>query len=824
MNTLTAKINEIRPLFFEYLPQMFPAMGFRRINAKTMGSEYHIDGTNGTGKKADRTYFKADYPFKLHDTTRSTSEDILTKYQQEHGYKDLWDAVTALCNMMGVTPPERSVEAEKAYRERQTKLSLFEASAKRQAEALRSEEGRATYNYLIARGWTEDEISRAIDANRVGYISEAEAQAIGAPTGIGRGGYTLSIPYYTSGEITTFKYRTITPTEGLPKYKLHGGSKEGLYNLYPTQRKSERVIVVEGELDALRAELNGIDGVVATSGNGLTENLLNTAVRRGFNKVTLLLDADNAGAEFCANSISVANKKGIAVLVAVLPASAKDTDEYFSKGGTKEGLSDIIKNAYKAGRWKVNHIITEYKKKYGEDLTDEQAHELTERIIDFVCEIPDPAERDLASSEYSYQIGGMITAEAILAKANKKREAQMVVQRDKEVKAGLAKAYEEAKNGNIQTALSLMEDVQEANKQKTTAEKYSFLLKPITEAGFAEAMKNKAEGIETEWQLENPNRKGEFYPLRLPAGAITMVVAPTSHGKSTILQNLALQTLKAEGEGVILYFSYEEDKEAVTMQFLNKYAGIEVCRNYDNKRSNNLDAIRHYWTSKDGDATKFFQSTAIAPFEEMKGKFFRDVLENGKLLIYDADLYAYDLAEAVKFVQTQQKVKAVFVDYVQLLYIEGNKKARSEELMEICKVLMSLSITANVPVIVSAQANREVRSPLDMSNQRIADASGLEKSANNILFVWNTDFGAERSENTKDLKEWEDKHTKLGKEHGGGKMFIKQTKNRGGVVNLEATLNYNGNTGRVTQIGVPPQQDKQQPQKGNKAVITEELF
>ena len=72
-------------------------------------------------------------------------------------------------------------------------------------------------------------------------------------------------------------------------------------------------------------------------------------------------------------------------------------------------------------------------------------------------------------------------------------------------------------------------------------------------------------------------------------------MAPTSHGKSTLLQNIALQIAKAEGEGTTLYFTFEEDGDSVTLQLLNKYIGEELCKNYSSSHSNNLRAITHYF-------------------------------------------------------------------------------------------------------------------------------------------------------------------------------------------------------------------------------------
>ena len=97
---------------------------------------------------------------------------------------------------------------------------------------------------------------------------------------------------------------------------------------------------------------------------------------------------------------------------------------------------------------------------------------------------------------------------------------------------------------------------------------------------------------------------------------------------------------------------------------------------------------------------------------------------------------------------------------------------------------------------MAAQANREVTSPLEMHSQKIAEAADLERIANKILFIWNSNFTAQKSKDSKSEIEAFEKRTgiKLG---NGGKIYAKLTKNRGGVVNIEATLDYNGNTGVI---------------------------
>ena len=96
-----------------------------------------------------------------------------------------------------------------------------------------------------------------------------------------------------------------------------------------------------------------------------------------------------------------------------------------------------------------------------------------------------------------------------------------------------------------------------------------------------------------------------------------------------------------------------------------------------------------------------------------------------------------------------------------------------------------------------------------MHSQKIAEAADLERIANKILFIWNSNFAAQKSKDSKSEIEAFEKRTRI-KLGCGGRIYAKLTKNRGGVVNLEAVLRYNGNTG-VIKPNCNEEQDEDSP-------------
>ena len=114
----------------------------------------------------------------------------------------------------------------------------------------------------------------------------------------------------------------------------------------------------------------------------------------------------------------------------------------------------------------------------------------------------------------------------------------------------------------------------------------------------------------------------------------------------------------------------------------------------------------------------------------------KEIIEAGKLRIYDSDFYSDELVDAIRFVSRKLRVKAVFIDYVQLLYKQGGSKLqRNEELKAIAKSLRELAKEAKLPIVLSAQLNREAKSPTEMFSQNIADSADLRKAS-----VWSSEL------------------------------------------------------------------------------------
>lgn len=795
MNDLFHFINdELKPSLWNHIPTLFPYMDFKLIRGKWQ-SKKHYDGTEGTGDKQDRSVITPTKPYAIWDNTRQEYKEIFALYKEQNNLTT-WEAVTQLCTIVGIPEPETTQEAKEYYKRSEERRNTLEESAKRQRAALFfSPEGAETLNYLRSRGWTDEEIKKA----ELGYISPDEATTIDAQKSIGDY-YTLSIPLRSGSRIYGFKFRTIKTDGAKDKYTYLHGTSKNLFNLTGIKQTDGEIVVVEGELDALHAQVKGISGVVATSGGGLTAELLQAALQRGIKRITLLFDKDERGEKFVTDSISVAWENHISVLVATYPEETlpdgtkiHDTDEYL-RAHTPEDLKSLIGNAKRSGTYLLESLINEAIEANGgaDNIKDTIERELTHKVYSLANSTPDQTERDLILSMYSNYIGNAISKEALQAVADEERARADSLQKKQQATEASNKAASLLKDGKVDEALSVMGEAATNLKQIGAKQKYSSLLALPSESSLSNRMKNKQGELPTLYEFEHPTTH-EKERFTLPSGAITFVVAPTSHGKSTLLQNLALQVTKSSHDGAVLYFTFEEEGDSVTLQLLNKYMDEELCRNYSSTTSNNLRAITHYYRTGED---RYIAKEKLSVFHQKLNTFMTSLYDSGKLRLYYEDYDSNELIEAIRFISSQTKVKAVFIDYIQLLSKNGCRLQRTEELKAICKDLKNLCVSTQLPIVVAAQANREVTSPLEMHSQKIAEAADLERIANKILFIWNSNFAAQKSKDSK--SEIETFETRTGIKLGeGGKIYAKLTKNRGGVVNLEAVLEYNGNTGVI---------------------------
>lgn len=807
MNALTDFIlYELYPALYERMDSAFPLMDFKRKGGD-WHSSHKLNGELSYPYREDKTVVTKRVPTRALEQG-GESLSLVDLYLRLAGLPtnlkgaELVEAIRPLASICGLSIPEVDTEKYRAYKERQDKL---EKAASAMSLALFSPEGASTLRYLTEeRGYTTEEVL----AMGLGYCSEAIAKELeGAPYGAGTT-YTLAIPYRSGGRIHGFKLRAISPdvkpkyknTEGLPKK----ASLFGLTGLKLTGdgEKDRDLTIVEGELDALRAQIRGVENVVASAGLDVAEEALAEAKRRGVKRITLLVDVEEtkekqeAKEGKISSALHTIGASGLVPLVAVLPASTDgekvDVDSYLNEHGREE-LQKVIDGAQTGANYLYYRIYEKAVARQGGEptITDKAYNDYKEETIALLndVEVVSPVDRDIILSLFARSTDGAgITKEALQAEADARKRAEDKLRQERKAKELLEKASKLAQDGEVEESLRLLaENAPEVRKIAKEAEYASLLATPTAES-IREKLRTRPEGIQTGYVF---SKRGRAERLVLPAGALTLIAAPTTHGKSTLLRNLALQTAGNGDEGTVLYFSFEEDMESTVVELVNTYVGLELTT--PSRDYNNLTTIAQYYRDN---STRYIKHEAEATFKEKEAEFMRDYIEAGKLRIYDNDYTSNELIDAIKYIARSVKVKAVFVDYVQLLYREGNRLQRNEELKEIAKELRQTAKGLKLPIVLAAQLNRDAKSPTEMHSQNIADSADLEREANKVLLLWNSAFNPTNGNAYEANKIEAEKRPELGSE---GQIYAKLSKNRGGIPSIDALLNFNGNTGKIEE-------------------------
>ena len=184
--------------------------------------------------------------------------------------------------------------------------------------------GRALVDFLTKRGFTKKEIEDAGLVNR-----------FGGDLFKGR----MTVPLMdVSGRVIGFTARIIEKDENSPKYLntpetiLYNKGRHifGLSQAKDAIRRSEFVVVVEGNMDVISSHQAGVCEAVATAGTAMTEMHLKSFARMT-NDIRLAYDGDEAGVRAAERAISMASKFGIYLSVIDDYHGCKDADELIQK-------------------------------------------------------------------------------------------------------------------------------------------------------------------------------------------------------------------------------------------------------------------------------------------------------------------------------------------------------------------------------------------------------------------------------------------------------------------------------------------------------------
>ena len=807
MSSITDWIKyELYPTLFERVDTALPEFSFRRRGRNWVSSN-RLKITGEEGDSIGKVYVWETAPGFIKDFTRETSS--IVDYVMRRDGVEFIQAVKTLADVVGLQLPKGDFNQEgyQGYREKATILEdcnsyfiycLENSTGADEIKAYLSSRGYSDedikamelgyipsqdklFKYLLGKGYSQSLIDTALQTTREGEYKPL-SKGIGST-------HRLTIPYRSGGSVRGFKFRATG--EATPKYLNSTGLDRigGFFNLSGVKGDKD-IVIVEGELDSLSATARGIDNVVATGGSSIAPDQVKDAIKRGAKSFTICFDRDpgrEADTSKKINSvIKVILGEGVnRIYIVTLPSSGDkkvDPDSLIRESGV-EAFREALREALPYYEYSLQETLNKYGKIEEERaLQPKDIDNLLDEVVETASQIPDATDRDrykhlFTSLEAIKALG--ISEESLSITVDRLTSTRDKEAQDAELKKLLSKATQLQDKGETDKALDLLEGKIKEVKLKDKATEFSNLTLPAKEDELRERQANKPESISSGYTIGGED-------LLLPSGAISVFTAPTSHGKTTFLINLALNIATATPDKETYLFSYEEDADSVLFNTLNTYLDEEIS-------SNNRRTIRSYFTTG---STEYIKSQSRDYFTAKKDEFFRELMETRRLNIHYSSYNSDTLIEAIRYLHKHAKPGAILIDYIQLLNLpEGKYKtySRQEEIKEICIALKDVAVETGLPIILGAQFNREVVNQLRLHPTKIGEAGDIERIANLIVGFWNNNFQQLATEG--ELKE-------IGS-ITPDTLYTTILKNRGGRVGLTELLSFNGNTGKIKNSNTP---------------------
>lgn len=311
------------PQLYENLDKVFPEFSFRRLQKGTSrdhwASRYKMDLTLPKNRNAEKTVvYRSEMKFREQgewDNPVGVMEMVMRQSDTRNVYK-AWEYIDFLL-FLGMPKPD-SVAVESLARKitaRTQLLSFLQSLFVQELWDMSSRKAGETRAYLKSRGFSKDKAAQAGFGHVPEWGSVIKACAVqgfriddidafcgirsyDGKTRVGKT-YTLSIPYMCAGELKGFIFRRIDGNQS-PKYMATKGLDRASVFFNMPAAGCKRIVVVEGEMDALSATAAGFPGVVAIGGSSIAGNrkrMVEDALKRGVEEIVLFpdLDADAAG-------------------------------------------------------------------------------------------------------------------------------------------------------------------------------------------------------------------------------------------------------------------------------------------------------------------------------------------------------------------------------------------------------------------------------------------------------------------------------------------------------------------------------------------------
>ena len=289
--------------------------------------------------------------------------DIIS-FTMKHNNLDFKAAITELANMAGLKMPDYKPRDPNVVRREDALFDICERAAQTYAEKLFTPDGAHALDYVRRRGFSDDMIKKY----RIGYAPKnniiankfAESKFL-IPSGLcRRGDYgmydffrdKLMFPIFNAhGKIVAFSGRSLDGSE--PKYInttdtdiFHKRQTVfGLNFARDAIHRANRSIVVEGQIDAIKMQVNGFAETVAPLGTALTEDHIALLCKSNRN-IIFCFDGDGAGQKAAARACNIVLPfiRDTSDVRFAFVSGGKDPDEILKTSGA-DAMRKIIDEA-----------------------------------------------------------------------------------------------------------------------------------------------------------------------------------------------------------------------------------------------------------------------------------------------------------------------------------------------------------------------------------------------------------------------------------------------------------------------------------------------
>lgn len=287
-------------------------------------------------------------------------------FVMETQHMDFMQAMKELADMAGLKMPERNPRPAEIVQRENALFQVCDMAATAYSEQLFTPDGAHALEYVRGRGFTDEMIKKY----RIGYAPKNKFIAtrfadtkkeylIGS--GLCRSGDyglydffrdKLMFPIFNArGNIVAFSGRSLDGSE--PKY-INTADTEifhkkqtvfGFNFARDAIYKNNRSIVVEGQIDAIKMQVNGFPETVAPLGTALTEDHIALLCKSNRN-ITFCFDGDKAGYKAAQRACGIVMPflRDTSDVKFAFVSGGKDPDEIIKNGGV-DAMQKIIDDA-----------------------------------------------------------------------------------------------------------------------------------------------------------------------------------------------------------------------------------------------------------------------------------------------------------------------------------------------------------------------------------------------------------------------------------------------------------------------------------------------